>query len=543
MPLPLKGESQKDYITRFMSDPAMKKKYPNEKQRFAVALSHWADRFKKQIILQKIDNIKFILKADKYDRMAQKLSNLLMGSWDQQSKDAINDLIRGIVGSGKYKKTGKLTKTEINKRLKELSQMMGKDIISLMRNPINEYTQNIYTGELTDIAGTGTAFDLIDEKAIAWTRENTMYWMGNHYGDHVSEKIGKLAGQVLKEGMDRKTAAAFFKKRLGKEFKKSKYYWDLIANHVVTRSREFGRTAAYQKAEIEYIRIVATIDHRTSAICRELNGKTFPVAWNIKLRDKLINSKDPEDAKKIAPWLNDKQIEQKIIGKKPKDLPKWVGMPPYHGKCRTRTVRSSEAQWLQQNATPAETKPPTKPTSQVFTKETDADRAMKKYVKTLSNDELEILKEYTAVRYQNINQAMRSGKINAKIQKEIDTLQRILIKAPKINKNVTRGVSFGNQPAADKFLQSISSGDIITNNTFWSTSTRQNIAEGFFEKKINILFDIKPKNGGSWVDGASYMPHEKEVLFNPNSRFKILGKEIKTDRFGEKFTKISLEEI
>lgn len=41
MPLPNKGETRSEYISRFMSDDAMKKKYPDKDQRLAVAYSHW----------------------------------------------------------------------------------------------------------------------------------------------------------------------------------------------------------------------------------------------------------------------------------------------------------------------------------------------------------------------------------------------------------------------------------------------------------------------------------------------------------------------
>jgi hypothetical protein len=41
MPNPNPKETQDDFISRFMSDEAMKKKYPNKKQRLAVAYSHW----------------------------------------------------------------------------------------------------------------------------------------------------------------------------------------------------------------------------------------------------------------------------------------------------------------------------------------------------------------------------------------------------------------------------------------------------------------------------------------------------------------------
>lgn len=41
MPLPNKGEEKKDYVSRFMSDEEMKKKYPDLKQRYALANAHW----------------------------------------------------------------------------------------------------------------------------------------------------------------------------------------------------------------------------------------------------------------------------------------------------------------------------------------------------------------------------------------------------------------------------------------------------------------------------------------------------------------------
>ena len=39
MPNPIKGESEKDYIKRFMQSEEAKKDYPDYKQRLAVAFS------------------------------------------------------------------------------------------------------------------------------------------------------------------------------------------------------------------------------------------------------------------------------------------------------------------------------------------------------------------------------------------------------------------------------------------------------------------------------------------------------------------------
>ena len=41
LPKPFSGESQKDFISRFMSNPTMIREYPDKKQRAAVAYSTW----------------------------------------------------------------------------------------------------------------------------------------------------------------------------------------------------------------------------------------------------------------------------------------------------------------------------------------------------------------------------------------------------------------------------------------------------------------------------------------------------------------------
>ena len=41
MPKPKAGQTKEEFIKMFMSDTAMKAKYTDEKQRYAVALSEW----------------------------------------------------------------------------------------------------------------------------------------------------------------------------------------------------------------------------------------------------------------------------------------------------------------------------------------------------------------------------------------------------------------------------------------------------------------------------------------------------------------------
>ena len=47
LPNPKPGEDQKAYMNRCVSDPVMKKEYPNQQQRLAVCYTQWRDRNKK----------------------------------------------------------------------------------------------------------------------------------------------------------------------------------------------------------------------------------------------------------------------------------------------------------------------------------------------------------------------------------------------------------------------------------------------------------------------------------------------------------------
>ena len=46
MTLPNKNENKKEYIERFMSNNKMVERYPDEDQRYAIAISHWEDKNK-----------------------------------------------------------------------------------------------------------------------------------------------------------------------------------------------------------------------------------------------------------------------------------------------------------------------------------------------------------------------------------------------------------------------------------------------------------------------------------------------------------------
>lgn len=351
IPKPSKNEAKKDFLSRCMNDPVMIGEYGEADQRYAVCYGAWNDRLMKDKIIEKIKSIKYLLfKADYYDRIEQKLADMMVNTWDKNAKGWTADVIRKLVGTGDYKG---LNPDDI---LTQLEKDWIKDLSKDMNEFIPANIHDVYLNSTKEVIGTGFSFNLKDKKAMEWLSGYNKYWIGNYYDKYVHEAIRDEVRYVIDEGLNTAAAGKYLENKLGAIYDKppkfrgsTRSYYELLSNHVVRRSREFARTTAYSKSGIEYLRIVAVVDHRTTEICKEMNGRIIPVKWAENLMNDLISADSPEDVKNISPWMNDEDVEREVKDKKTKDIPKHLAFPPYHARCRTRTVRSSLSEWEQQD--------------------------------------------------------------------------------------------------------------------------------------------------------------------------------------------------
>jgi len=330
-----------------MGDQVMVSEFPESAQRYQVCSSQWDQKLKKNEIIERIERIKYLIyKGDYYDSVEAKLADLMVNRWDQAGKDMIADLIRKLKGTTPYRGMS------ADSILSDTEKDFIADVQGKLDEPVSENIHDIYLNSKKEILGTGFSFSLKDKKAMEWLANYNKYWIGNFYDDQVHSAIRDEIQYVIDEGMTTETAGKYLSGKLGSIFDKPpKYhgnirsYYELLSNHVVRRSREFARTTAYSKEGIEYLRIVAVLDHRTTMICQEMNGRIIPVKWSEDLMDSLINANSPADVKSISPWLNDKDVGNLVAGKNTRDLPHNLSMPPYHARCRTRTIRSSLDEW------------------------------------------------------------------------------------------------------------------------------------------------------------------------------------------------------
>lgn len=140
-----------------------------------------------------------------------------------------------------------------------------------------------------------------------------------------------------------------FRRAAGEKFKNlTDRQTKTIVQTSVQRVRNWAHLGSLSQGRIKLARIVATLDSRTTPICKELNGKLIRVGVAQKAVERLSRlepgdfaaelyeseigkaiSKEP--VKTVQAFLED---DGKTIGDKLVELGR--GFPPYHPNCRTR---------------------------------------------------------------------------------------------------------------------------------------------------------------------------------------------------------------
>lgn len=271
-----------------------------------------------------------VIKKDRYDRIANELLDVLMRKWDENTRLVIGEVIRQIKGEQIF------SRTELDIIIEALKIRLGDAFANEVAQPLYETHLSTYIEGVKDVLDVTPTLQQVDHNAIAALQNHNIYWVHSFFDRQLANRVTQLGQTIIEEGLSRSKAGKLFESALSNELQQFSWrYWEGFANHVVTRSRELGHVDGYIQADVEYIQIKAVLDYRTTPICREMHNRIFEIAKVIELKNKLVNAKNPEDVKKIAPWLKPEQVK----GKKTSSLPNGMALPPYHFNCRTRTVK------------------------------------------------------------------------------------------------------------------------------------------------------------------------------------------------------------
>lgn len=271
-----------------------------------------------------------IVKTDHHGKLVAELQNLLLTEWRKSTREAISEVIRLLV------QPDRLDHIELDNLLRDLQIRLGTRFTNRVAAPLTEIQTNAYERGQRDIIKVKPSFNVVDRAAIDMLQRHNIYWVRDFWDSKLAGRVEKLGTQAISQGLTRRQAGELFEQAFSDQFGQySIRYWEGFATHVITRSRELGAVEGYVKAGIEQYEIRAILDHRTTDICREMHGRVFSVEKAVAMRDALLAAKSPEEVKEIAPWMKPEDVQGKATGR----LSPGLSLPPFHFKCRTRSIR------------------------------------------------------------------------------------------------------------------------------------------------------------------------------------------------------------
>jgi hypothetical protein len=143
-----------------------------------------------------------------------------------------------------------------------------------------------------------------------------------------------------------------------------------------------------------------------------------------------------------------------------------------------------------------------------------SDQASKKiaFLKMLTPEQKAAIRDYSDSGYRRINEQLRARAITFSIRRKISILISALGELPNFQGDVFRGAAI--EEGLLKKYQRV--GQVITERAFVSASRSPSKAFSG-----NVRFYIISKRGKEIAPWSAY-PDEEEVLFSPNTGFKVL---------------------
>ena len=212
-----------------------------------------------------------------------------------------------------------------SKILKELSLEKLKELnISYDTSDIESIYEKIAVANSAAL-NAKFVFDRVDLESIK-AMKKMFYWSGTQYNKDVEDKLKDIIDRVFRGKIPRAEVAKVLEKELDGVLKGSKSYFEGVADHIINQAQNVSAVVEATKEGMEYFKVIAVMDSRTSKICRSMNGRIIPAKHLKAQADRLLSAKSIQEKKDAAVWKSDYHF-----GK----LPANFGLPPYHFRCRT----------------------------------------------------------------------------------------------------------------------------------------------------------------------------------------------------------------
>ncbi len=240
------------------------------------------------------------------------------------------------------------TKKDLDFILKDIEKTLGQKLESLAEAPFLQASMEAYTEGKRKVCKPfkiDYSLDDADLGALNTLDEFNGWYIRDKFSKDTSDIINRELSDLLERGGTKREFAKTLEIALEGHVEESKTYWELLADHTLTKIQNMGHVSGYETAGVQCVKIVAVIDNKTTPICRAMNNKVFKVADFRKQYDKIIRAAEKHDLKayKAAqPMVSGKAMKGEITDKEIEKL--GIKLPPYHFRCRTTHVAYFEGE-------------------------------------------------------------------------------------------------------------------------------------------------------------------------------------------------------
>lgn len=288
-----------------------------------------------------------------YDNLMLQYYRVLNNAWKRKIREAAYQAIEMLYSLRDSRAAADLSAREVEQMMGVIGQRLGPDFSAQVASETNAYIERAFRLGLQDVKTelrgriTIGLYGAQDAYATAILQNQQMFWLGEHFGADVSAKFRATLTEAMSRGLTTRQLAEELKTQFEHLGKQSEHYWQGLAEHTALRVRELARINGYEKAGIQYYRLVNPMDERTSDICWALvsAGQIYEVKVASEVRDNLLSidmnkiglEAARDQIKALAPWVKESQVVRDVYGNPTGVQGAHTPFPPFHWKCRTVT--------------------------------------------------------------------------------------------------------------------------------------------------------------------------------------------------------------
>lgn len=405
---------------------------------------------------------------------------------------------------------------------KTVANLMSKEDKGLFNHLGKTYEKRYYNElyELHRIVGYSN-FQSIDKGTLKTILKTPWTSDGNEFSNRIWERGNKLVNSLkdnLTRDIIRGTSPDESIKNIAKEFETSKYSATRLVMTETAATNSKAVQDSYKKLGVEKYEIVATLDLKTSQICRDMDGRVFEYKdYKIGITAPPFH---PNCRTTTVPYFDDIDDETRMMRN------------PETGKSE-RIEKLSYGEWYEKYVDVSSEKEYTN-SKQAFehTKEFQSFQEFEDFVgsdtlfdfeESISLSEGNSIEFYSHTGDVRINHLLRSGFINDEIKEHVENLDNVIsmFKIPG-DISVYRGSNLDflyNKFNTNNLKELI--GKSYTDKGYTSTSILINKA--FLDKEA--IFEIRVPGGkgrGAFISSFSRHFDEYEFLLKRDTKFKIV---------------------